>query len=141
MTTHSSKITLKETREHDIVDITQQVSKELQRCSIKDGIAHIFVAGSTGSIMTLEYEPGLIVDIPAFLNRVIPKHPEITYEHEMTWHDGNGHSHVRASLLGPGLTVPFRDKQLVLGTWQQIAFIELDIKIRHRSLFLTFIGD
>lgn len=122
-----------------MVDITEKVAEALREVSINNGMVNIFVVGSTAAVTTIEYEPGLLKDFPALLERVAPKN--ISYEHEKTWHDGNGHSHVRASLLGPSLTVPFKDGKLILGTWQQIVFVELDIHPRSRTLFIQFIGE
>ena len=95
--------------------------------------------GSTAAVTTIEYEPGLRRDFPIMLDRIIPKN--IEYKHDETWHDGNGHSHVRASLIGPSLSVPFKDRNLILGTWQQIVFIELDIRSRQRRITLQIIGE
>jgi secondary thiamine-phosphate synthase enzyme len=106
---------------------------------MNDGIATVFVPGSTAAVTTIEYEPGLLNDFPNMLERIAPQN--ITYEHEQMWHDGNGHSHVRASLLGPSLTVPFTNKQLALGTRQQIVLIELDTRSRDRSLIVQLIGE
>jgi secondary thiamine-phosphate synthase enzyme len=97
------------------------------------------VPGSTGALTTIEYEPGLLHDLPTALERVAPR--ETSYEHDKRWHDGNGHSHVRASILGPSLTVPFEDGKLILGTWQQIIFIELDVRARTRDLVVQIIGE
>lgn len=141
MTVFHSEIQLRETHETEIIDITSEIQSEIARSGVKDGIVSIFVAGSTGAIISLEYEPGLIKDIPALLEQLAPKYPANNYFHEQTWHDGNGHSHVRASLLGPSMTVPIRQGQLIHGTWQQIAFMELDIKSRKRRLFITIIGE
>ncbi len=141
MTVFHSEIQLRETHETEIIDITSEIQREIARSGVKDGIVSIFVAGSTGAIISLEYEPGLIKDIPALLEQLAPKYPANNYFHEQTWHDGNGHSHVRASLLGPSMTVPIRQGQLIHGTWQQIAFMELDIKSRKRRLFITIIGE
>jgi len=124
--------------EVEIVDITEKVNGKLRESSIKEGIVTIFVPGATGAITTLEYEPGLVQDLPDALERLFPK--GIGYEHEYRWHDGNGHSHVRAAFLGPSLTVPFRDKRLMLGTWQQVVFIELDNKRRSRRIILQIMG-
>jgi len=124
--------------EVEIVDITEKVNSKLRESSIKEGIVTIFVPGATGAITTLEYEPGLVQDLPDALERLFPK--GIGYEHEYRWHDGNGHSHVRAAFLGPSLTVPFRDKRLMLGTWQQVVFIELDNKRRSRRIILQIMG-
>ena len=124
--------------EVEIVDITEKVNGKLRESEIEDGIVTVFVPGATGAITTIEYEPGLLQDLPNALERLFPK--GMRYEHEYRWHDGNGHSHVRASFLGPSLTVPFRAKKLMLGTWQQVIFIELDNKRRSRRIILQIIG-
>ena len=139
MTVFQSEILLRETHETDIVDITSELERLVRQSEIKQGIVTVFVGGSTGAIITLEYEPGLLRDIPDFLERVAPK--SILYFHEQTWHDGNGHSHVRASLLGPSLTIPITRGHIIHGTWQQIAFMELDVKPRKRQLCVTIIGE
>ena len=124
--------------EVEIVDITEKVNGALRESDIADGIVTIFVPGATGAVTTIEYEPGLLRDLPNALERLFPK--GIEYEHEYRWHDGNGHSHIRASFLGPSLTVPFKDQTLMLGTWQQIIFIELDNKRRSRRIILQILG-
>jgi len=139
MTVYQAELNLKQTYEGDIIDITSEISQIVSKSGINNGIVSIFNAGSTGAIITLEYEPGLLKDIPNFLERIIPKNMD--YFHEQTWHDGNGHSHVRASLLGPSLTVPVNNSNVFHGTWQQIAFIELDAKPRKRKLMITVIGE
>ncbi|MHA1311178.1 MAG: secondary thiamine-phosphate synthase enzyme YjbQ [Candidatus Helarchaeota archaeon] len=125
--------------EVDMVDITSKVQNVVLKSGVKNGIINIFIPGATGSIITIEYEPGLKKDFPLMLERVAPK-KEYYYHHE-TWHDDNGHSHVRASLLGPSLTVPFSNSSLTLGTWQQICFVELDTRNRSRKLIITIIGE
>jgi secondary thiamine-phosphate synthase enzyme len=125
--------------ENDMVDITDRTLKAIQETNLEDGIVTVFVSGSTGAITTIEYEPGLRSDFPKMLNRIVPRN--IDYEHDKTWHDGNGHSHVRASLIGPSLTVPFKDGDLILGTWQQIVFFELDTKPRERTITIQVIGE
>jgi len=125
--------------EGDMIDITGEVQAILESTGVRDGIVTLFVAGSTGALTTIEYEPGLLKDFPAMLERIAPRH--INYEHEKMWHDGNGHSHVRASLVGPSFTVPFRNRKLNLGTWQQIVFIELDIRPRARQIIMQIIGE
>ncbi|MFW9904690.1 MAG: secondary thiamine-phosphate synthase enzyme YjbQ [Candidatus Thorarchaeota archaeon] len=139
MTVFQSEVLLKETHETEIVDITSELERIVRQSGIREGIVTVFVAGSTGAIITLELEPGLLRDIPDFLERVAPK--SLIYIHEQTWHDGNGHSHVRASLLGPSLTIPITKGHIIHGTWQQIAFIELDVKPRKRQLYVTIIGE
>jgi len=125
--------------ENDIIDITEQVANAISESGIANGTITVFVSGSTGAITTIEYEPGLVNDFPDLLSRIAPD--DINYEHEQRWHDGNGRSHVKASLVGPSLTVPFKDGQLLLGTWQQIVFLELDTRARTRNLVLQIIGE
>ncbi len=125
--------------EVELVDITDKVHETVTRSGLASGIACVFNPGSTGAITTIEFEPGLLRDIPGALERLFPK--GITYHHDETWHDGNGHSHVRAAVLGPGLAVPFVAGQLTLGTWQQIVFVELDNKARHRRLVVQLVGE
>jgi secondary thiamine-phosphate synthase enzyme len=122
-----------------MVDITAQALKAIFESKLENGIVTIFVSGSTAAVTTIEYEPGLRKDFPMMLNTIIPK--DIKYKHDETWHDGNGHSHVRASLIGPSLTVPFKDRNLILGTWQQIVFVELDTRSRERRITLQIIGE
>lgn len=122
-----------------MVDLTEEVSNLVEKSGITNGIATIFVSGSTGSVTTIEFEPGLIHDFPEMLKRIAPKN--LDYGHEKMWHDGNGHSHVKASMLGPSLTIPFIDSELCLGTWQQIIFLELDTRSRNRDLILQVIGE
>ena len=122
----------------DIVDITDDARSILGEVGMMDGIATLFVTGSTGSITTIEYEPGVVDDLKSALERLIPENME--YKHDQRWGDGNGHSHVRASILGPSLTVPFVGGDLQLGTWQQIIFIDLDNKPRSREILVQIIG-
>jgi secondary thiamine-phosphate synthase enzyme len=122
-----------------MIDLTKKVAECLNESNISNGIITIFVVGSTGSLITIEFEPGLIRDFPDMLNRIIPKN--LDYGHEQMWHDGNGHSHVKASLIGPSLTIPFVDKELCLGTWQQVVFLELDTRGRNRELVLQIMGE
>lgn len=121
-----------------IVDITPQISDRLRSLPINGGIVTVSAIGSTASITTCEYEPGLVQDIPEIFNKLIPKG---SYNHDRTWGDGNGHSHLRASLVGPSITVPFKDKDLILGTWQQVIFIDFDNRHRERKVVLQFIGE
>ena len=116
-------ITVSSNGENDIIDITTQINEGVKATVLQDGIVTVFVSGSTAAVTTIEYEPGLKKDFPKMLARIAPS--QIEYEHDNTWDDGNGHSHVRASLIGPSLTVPFKDRDLILGTWQQIVFFEL----------------
>ena len=132
-------IYIKSIGEGDMIDITPETSKILTQSKLKDGIITIFVSGSTATVTTIEYEPGLRQDFPHMLSRLVPRN--IEYHHENMWHDGNGHSHVRASLIGPSLTIPFKDSILMLGTWQQIVFLEMDISKRERNLILQIMGE
>jgi secondary thiamine-phosphate synthase enzyme len=124
--------------ETDIIDITARVQQALGESELHDGILVLFVQGSTGALTTIEYEEGLLRDLPLALERIAPRNG--TYEHERKWHDGNGHSHVRSSVLGSSLTVPFVKGGLTLGTWQQIVFIELDTRSRSRDLVVQIVG-
>ena len=139
MTVVSKSIQIRSKRENDMIDLTDQISEFVGDSGISNGIVTIFVSGSTGSITTIEFEPGLIKDFPEMLSRIVPKN--LDYGHEQMWHDGNGHSHVKASLMGPSLTVPFTNGELLLGTWQQIVFLELDTRARTRNLVLQIIGE
>ncbi len=139
MTVETRIINIKSKRENDMIDLTKKISEAILESDISNGIVTIFVKGSTGSITTIEYEPGLSKDFPSMLSRLAPK--DIKYGHEELWHDGNSHSHVKASLVGSSLTVPFTDSILYLGTWQQIVFVELDTKSRDRDIILQIIGE
>ena len=120
-------------------DLTRQVSAIVARSKVKAGIVHVFNVGSTASLGTIEFEPGLLEDLPATLDRLMP--PSRDYGHEQTWHDGNGHSHLQSTLLGHGLTVPVSDGKLILGTWQQIFLLECDTRARQRTVVVTVLGD
>lgn len=139
MTVITKTIRVKTKGEDDIIDITKQTSKIIESSEIKNGTVTIFVSGSTAALTTIEYEPGLLSDFPKMLERVAPKN--IAYGHDQRWHDGNGHSHVRASLLGPSLTIPFSNRNLMLGTWQQIVLLELDTQSRERNVVLQILGE
>ncbi len=134
----TKEVHLRTEGEVQIIDITDIVNRALDESEIENGIVTVFVPGSTAAVTTIEYEPGLLNDLPAALERLFPK--DIQYEHEKRWHDGNGHSHVRAAFLGPSLTIPFRNKRMMLGTWQQLVFVELDNKPRSRRIILQIIG-
>ena len=124
----------------DIVDITAQVSSGVLESGISSGAVTVFNIGSTAGVTTIEYEPGLVnYDINAALEKIAPTAGR--YEHEKTWHDDNGHAHVRASLLGPSLTVPIVDAELTLGTWQQIVLIDFDTRPRTRTIICQIIGE
>ena len=124
----------------DVVDISGQVTEAVGQSGITDGIACVFNVGSTAGITTTEYEPGLVdYDLAAAFEKIAPANG--VYEHEKTWHDDNGHSHVQASLLGPSLTVPIVEGQLSLGTWQQIVLIDFDTRPRKRTVICQMIGE
>jgi len=122
-----------------MLDLTGDVGKIVEHAGVRTGLAHVFVLGSTAAVSTIEFEPGLRKDLPRLLDALMP--PSTGHGHEQTWHDGNGHSHLQATLLGPSLTVPVRDGSPVLGTWQQIVFIECDIIARDRTVVVTVIGE
>lgn len=132
MTVLSKVLQIRSKGEDDIIDLTKHTAKVVLESKLTDGIVTVFVVGSTAAITTIEFERGLAKDFPEMLSRVAPK--EIYYEHERMWQDGNGHSHVRASLIGPSLTVPFKDGGLILGTWQQIVLVEMDTRYRERKV-------
>lgn len=127
-----------ETRSGDVMDITDKVAKAVQDSGLDSGIAVLFVPGATGAITTIEHEPGLVQDLGEALERLAPQ--DIEYAHNQRWHDGNGHSHIRASLVGPSLTVPFLKGRLMLGTWQQIVFLEMDNRPRRRRIVVQIMG-
>jgi secondary thiamine-phosphate synthase enzyme len=121
-----------------VVDLTETSKGFLQENKIQNGIITIFVAGSTAGLTTVEYEPGLIKDLEELFDKIAPQ--DKYYHHEETWHDGNGFSHVRASLLKPSLTIPVANGQMTLGTWQQIVLIDFDNRPRHRSVAFQVMG-
>ena len=123
----------------DIIDITSQVAKELNESEIVSGIVTVFAVGSTAGISTIEHEPGLLSDLKSMWDRLVPVNMD--YRHNQAWGDGNGHSHVRSSLLGASLTVPFTRKRMALGTWQQIVYIDFDNRSRSREIVLQIIGE
>jgi secondary thiamine-phosphate synthase enzyme len=132
-------VQLRSSKENDIIDFTEQTSEALKESKLENGLVTVFVSGSTAAITTIEYEPGLRHDFPKMLSRIVPK--DVQYHHDDTWHDGNGHSHVRASLIGPSLSIPFSNGQLNLGTWQQIVMLEMDTRQRERLITLQILGE
>ncbi|MCF7669037.1 MAG: secondary thiamine-phosphate synthase enzyme YjbQ [Verrucomicrobia bacterium] len=134
-----SQLSIETTGHRDIHDITSEVSRIVSDSKIRQGIVHVFNIGSTGTIGTIEFEPGLERDLPDVLDKLLP--PSRHYGHEQTWHDGNGHSHLQATMMGPSLTVPVESGRLFLGTWQQIFHLECDIKPRRRTIVVTVIGE
>ncbi len=123
---------------NDIVDLTAAVQTSVGRSGLSDGTATVFVPGSTAAVTTLEYEPGLLQDMPEALDRLAPIGAR--YHHDATWHDGNGYAHVRAAMVGASLTVPFAAGRLLLGTWQQIVLIECDNRSRQREIVVQLTG-
>lgn len=123
----------------DIVDITNQIEAEIHDSNLINGIATIFIRGSTAGLSTIEYENGVIDDYKEMVNRTIPS--TINYQHNLKWGDGNGHSHIRATLQGPSLVIPFSNKKMALGTWQQIVLIDYDTRPRNRDIFLQLMGE
>ncbi len=122
----------------DVIDITDRVQQIVSENNFVEGNALVFVPGSTAGVTTIEYEPGLLKNYPKFFDKIIPQNQE--YQHDKTWHDGNGHSHIRASLQGASFTVPFKDKSLILGTWQQIIFVDFDNRSRNREIIVQLTG-
>ncbi len=123
----------------DIIDVTGKVAKSVSRSGISDGIVTVFCPGSTCSLTTIEYETGVIRDLAKAIEKIVPSN--VPYEHDRRWGDGNGFSHVRAALLKPSVTVPLVKKQLSLGTWQQIVFLDFDNRERRREIIVQVIGE
>lgn len=136
---HQESFTLRTRGHRDMHDLTAEVARIVKASGIRTGMVQIFNVGSTAAVSTIEFEPGLKHDLPDLLDRLMP--PSKQYGHEQTWHDGNGHSHLQATLLGPSLTVPVTDGQLRLGTWQQIFHLECDVPARERTIVVTVLGD
>ena len=122
----------------DIIDITSEIALCVEKSRIRDGLVSAFMVGSTGSITTIEYEPGVIADLIDAVNRLAPR--DIPYQHDLAWHDGNGHSHVQAAMMGPSITLPVRAGRLRLGAWQQVIAINHDNRARHRKIEVNIVG-
>lgn len=135
--TYSIKVKTK--GECDVVNLTEAVAEVVGKADIKNGMVLTFVPGSTGGITTIEYEPGLLQDIPALFQKLIPKGP--AYEHDNTWGDGNGFSHLRAALTGASFTCPLTEGRLLLGTWQQIVLLDFDNRPRNREIVVQIVGE
>ncbi|HET9789779.1 MAG TPA: secondary thiamine-phosphate synthase enzyme YjbQ [Candidatus Angelobacter sp.] len=136
---HQEQISLHTKGHADMHDITANVAAIVANSGISAGTAHIFNIGSTAAIGAIEFEPGLQQDLPQLLDKLIP--PSRSYGHEQAWHDGNGHSHLQATILGPSLTVPISGGKPVLGTWQQIFHLECDVRGRDRTVVITVSGE
>ena len=135
----TKKISLESKGHGEIIDITPEVQKQLAESKMNEGTVTLFITGSTAGITTIEHEPGLLADFKDMWERIAPK--DIPYEHDKAWHDGNGHSHCRASLLGASLVVPFSGKSLALGTWQRIVVVDFDNKARSRQIVVQVMGE
>jgi secondary thiamine-phosphate synthase enzyme len=136
---YQREINIQTSGHREMHDLTDEVARIVSESKVRHGIAHVFNIGSTGAIGTIEFESGLQADLPEMLDKLIP--PSRNYGHERAWHDGNGHSHLQATLLGPSLTVPVKDGKLLLGTWQQIFYLECDVKPRWRTIAITVMGE
>ena len=137
--THQQELTIDTEGHADMHDLTQSVESLVAESRIRTGVVNVFNIGSTGAVGMIEFEPGLQRDLPEILDRLIP--PSRDWGHERAWHDGNGHSHLQATIQGPSLTVPIRDGKMVRGTWQQIFHLECDVKPRRRAVLVTVVGD
>jgi len=135
----TEKINVKTKGECDIVDITSEVERKVSESGIESGTVTVFISGSTAGVTTIEYEPGVVSDFKATWDRIVPR--DMQYKHDQRWGDGNGYSHVRASTLGPSLVVPFSNRALLLGTWQQIIVIDFDNRPRSREIILQIMGE
>jgi secondary thiamine-phosphate synthase enzyme len=123
----------------DIHDLTRELTRLVEQSGLRNGTLTVFCPSSTSGLTTVEYEPGALADLKRMFEELIPSNRD--YAHNATWDDGNGHSHMRASLLGPSLTIPFVEKCLTLGTWQQVIYVDFDIRSRHRELVVQMIGE
>ena len=137
--THSETISLSTKGFSDLIDITNSVASIIDRSQIKNGLVTVMCPGSTGSVTTIEYEPGVLKDFQKAIEKIIPSN--IPYDHDRRWGDGNGFSHVRAALVKPSLTIPVIKGRLTLGTWQQIVFIDFDNRKRERNLIVQVMGE
>ena len=136
---HQERISLNTRGHRDMTDITEDLRQIVSRSEIQCGLVHVFNVGSTGAIGAIEFEPGLVRDLPELLDRLMPASRD--YGHEQTWQDGNGHSHLQATMLGPSISIPIAANAPVLGTWQQIFHLECDIKPRRREIVVTVMGE
>lgn len=139
MSVAHAEIALETRGHHEVVDLTEAVAGAVRENGLRDGTATLFVPGSTGGVTTIEFEDGAVADLERLFDQIAPV--DVEYSHNARWGDGNGHSHVRAALLGPSLTVPVAAGKLVLGTWQQIIFVDFDNRPRERRLVVTLMGE
>jgi len=138
MEIHCSDIHCQTTGDTDVIDITPQVTEALRSSGISNGVVFLFISGSTAALTTIEYERGVINDLITTLDKIAPRNT--SYQHDLRWGDGNGYSHVRASLLGPSLNIPVADKKLLVGAWQQIVLLDFDNRPRKRQVVIQIIG-
>lgn len=139
MTVACKRIQISTHGQGEMLNVTSEIAREVNNSGVNSGTVTVFIPGSTAGVTTIEYEPGLVSDMHEMWERVIPA--SSNYEHNKAWGDGNGHSHVRASLLGPSITIPFINKRLTLGTWQQIVIIDFDVRPRSREIILQIMGE
>jgi len=139
VTIHTEELTVETRGDGDMHDVTARVERAVASAMVRDGLVVVSVVGSTAGVTTIEYEPGLASDLNRSLDRVAPA--DIPYEHDKRWGDGNGHSHIRASLLGPSLTLPITSGKPVLGTWQQIVLVDFDTRERTRRVVVQVMGE
>ena len=139
MPVHTATIELSTGGNAQVIDVTAKVAAALAKSGLSNGIGCVFVPGATGAVTTMEYEPGCVADLQRLMDRLAPA--DADYEHEKRWHDGNGHSHLRAALLGPSLSFPFKDGEPLLGTWQQIVVIDFDNRPRARRVVVQLVGE
>lgn len=136
---HQTEFVVSTSGHGDMTDLTPQVADAVRESNVKIGMVNVHNVGSTAAIGAIEFEPGLRKDLPQMMDKLFP--PSRDYGHEQTWHDGNGHSHLQATTLGPSITVPIKDGQLVVGTWQQIFHLECDVRARQRTIVITIYGE
>jgi len=139
MTVKTCELKLSTRGDDDTIDITDSVRQLVRESGLREGTVTVFVPGSTGGVTTIEFEPGVIADLKGLLDRLIPRGSK--YKHDLAWGDGNAHSHIRAALIGPSLTVPFSERSLILGTWQQIVFLDFDNRSRSRNITVQIMGE
>jgi secondary thiamine-phosphate synthase enzyme len=139
MTVSCKRIQIDTQGQGEILNVTSEIAREVNNSGVNDGTVTVFIPGSTAGVSTIEFEPGLVTDMKEMWERIVPSN--ISYEHNKAWGDGNGHAHIRASLLSPSITVPFVHKRLTLGTWQQIVILDFDVRPRSREIILQIMGE
>lgn len=139
MPVETRKLAISTTGNTQILDLTATIDAELSQSNLQNGMLLVFVPGSTAAVTTIEFESGVVQDLKQAIETIVRR--DIPYQHDARWHDGNGHSHVRAALIGPSLIIPFTGKKLLLGTWQQVVLIDFDVQPRQRQLIVQLIGE